>query len=94
MAKFFPSFENIQRLKVQPTQGEWELLYFLKDVLDDNYEVYFQPSINGDNPDIIIMKQSSGVMIIEVKDWQLKHYKIDKNNDWRLNKNNSLIRVC
>ena len=92
MTKIFPSFENIERLKVQPTKGEWELLRFLKDALDDSYEVYFQPYINGDNPDIIIMKKSSGVMIVEVKDWDIKNYEIDEKNNWRLKKNKTLIK--
>ena len=41
MAVLSPSMEVIKRQKVQPTEGEWALLYFLL-TLDDSYEIYFQ----------------------------------------------------
>ena len=31
MAYLYPELENIQRLKVPPTQGEWALVNYLKD---------------------------------------------------------------
>ena len=40
MAIFLPSIENIQKFKVQPTDGEWTLLRFLEKNLDDSFEVY------------------------------------------------------
>ena len=68
MAEVFPSFENIDRLKVKPTEGEIFLVNWLVEHLSDEFEVYFQPFLNGDMPDIIIMKRESGVIIIEVKE--------------------------
>lgn len=82
MAKIFPTFDNIKRLKVKPTDGEWFLLNYLVDNYDEDVEVYFQPFLNGDRPDIILMKKDSGVVIIEVKDWDLSSYKIDQDNKW------------
>ncbi|WP_300817042.1 NERD domain-containing protein [uncultured Parasutterella sp.] len=76
MAQIFPSLETIRQFKVQPTEGEWTLLRFLDKVLDDNFEVYFNPFLNGDRPDIIILKKQGGVLIIEVKDWDLDLYKL------------------
>ena len=76
MANFFPSFEGIREMKVPPTKGEWEFLNFLKAYPDNELEVFFQPNINGDNPDIVLMKKSHGVLIIEVKDWNLDNYYI------------------
>ena len=84
MAQIFPSLETIRQFKVQPTEGEWTLLRFLDKVLDDNFEVYFNPFLNGDRPDIIILKKQGGVLIIEVKDWDLDLYKLDENKNWRL----------
>jgi len=55
MAKLNPPFEIINRLKVPATEGELNILKFLYSVLDDRYEIFFQPFINGDNPDIIVM---------------------------------------
>ncbi len=56
MAQFIPSIEKIQRFRVQPTEGEWHLLRFLETTLDDSFEVYFNPFLNGDRPDIVIMR--------------------------------------
>ena len=68
------------------------LLNFLSSVLDDTYEVYFQPFLNGDNPDIVIMRRGSGVMIIEVKDWHLTNYYLDERGRWRLGSNSAPIK--
>jgi len=92
MAKVFPSIEEIKKLKVQPTKGELCLLNYLIENLEDKTEIYFQPFLNGDMPDIILMKKNVGVAIIEVKDWNLDLYKINKNNDWFLKKNNTSIK--
>lgn len=84
MAKFYPSLDQIDNLRVKPTEGERTLLSFINQNLDNNYEVFFQPYLNGDNPDIIIMRENSGVMIIEVKDWDLKNYKLNDRRNWVL----------
>ena len=84
MAVTYPDLENIQRLKVSPTSGEWNLITYLKDHLDDTYEVFFNPYLDGDRPDIIILKEHCSAFIIEVKDWDLKHYKIADNNRWEV----------
>lgn len=96
MAKVFPSLENINRLKVKPTDGELFLVNYLVEHLPDDYEVYFQPHLNGDFPDIIIMRQGHGVIIVEVKDWSLASYKIDENNHWHLKSDDKvrLISPC
>ncbi|NTX12027.1 NERD domain-containing protein [Myxococcus sp. CA056] len=83
MAIFFPAFENIQRLTTPPTEGELFLLSQLGESLDDTYEVFFNPFLDGDRPDVIVLKKGCGAAIIEVKDWNLVHYRIDRNNKWR-----------
>ena len=82
MALIFPSLENIERLKVVPTEGERFLLKHLVDTLDNTFEIYFQPFLNGLRPDIIIMKKGRGVVIIEVKDWNLDYWTVSKDNSW------------
>jgi hypothetical protein len=84
MAQIFPEIQTIQNLKVSPTTGEFKLLTFLAENLSDDFEVYFQPYLNGDNPDIIIMRKGSGVMIFEVKDWNLNNYELGNNKNWFL----------
>jgi len=92
MAEIEPSFENINRLKVKPTDGELYLLHYLVDNLDSEYEVYFQPFLNGDMPDIVIMRKGAGVIIVEVKDWNLNSYKIDETNKWHVGSKDQVIR--
>jgi len=92
MAILSPTIEVIKRQKVQPTEGEWTLLNFLLDNLDDTYEIYYQPYLNGDNPDFAIMRKGSGVLLIEVKDWNLNHYYVDERTKWRLQKDNTFIK--
>ena len=87
MAIFDPSLEIINKFNVKPTDGEEHLLKFLQRNLDDTYEIYFQPFLNGDRPDIVIMRRDSGVMIIEVKDWNLRSDFYDDDNKCLLNKN-------
>lgn len=91
-SKIHPPLESINKLKVKPTNGELHLLNFLEDNLDENYEVYFQPWINGDNPDIVIMRKNSGVMIIEVKDWDLNHYQLNEKKNWILRKDGTILK--
>jgi hypothetical protein len=92
MAQLKPTIENIKRLKVQPTPGEWFLIEYLTKTLADDYEIYFQPFLNGDRPDFVIMHKNIGVIIIEVKDWALNCYRIDKENKWYLKKGNCLLK--
>jgi hypothetical protein len=92
MALLSPTIEVIKRQKVQPTEGEWTLLNFLLDSLDETYEIYYQPYLNGDNPDFAIMRKGSGVLLIEVKDWNLNHYYVDEKTKWRLQKDETPIK--
>ena len=92
MALLNPTFEVINRLRVPPTEGELYLVKFLSSILDDNYQIYYQPFINGDNPDIIIMRKNSGVLIIEVKDWHLNNYYLDEKKHWRLKENGAYLK--
>lgn len=78
MAKFYPPMSEIMpedpsTLAVQPTEGELFLLRVLEE-LDDAYEVYFQPYINLDHPDVVILRRGHGALVIEVKDWHLEKY--------------------
>ena len=81
MAKFIPELSDIASWRVKPTEGEWYVLTFLKSFLDDTYEVYFNPYLNEDRPDILIMRQYHGVLIIEVKDWNLNNFTVEKASD-------------
>lgn len=92
MALFYPTIERILTMKVPPTEGELSLLRFLESSLDDSFEVYFNPYMNGDRPDVVIVRKRHGVLIIEVKDWDLDAYRLDERKHWIL-KDNSSTRV-
>ena len=92
MATFYPSIEIIKKLKVQPTAGEKALLNFLWSTLDDSYEVFFNPYLNGDRPDILIMRKGNGALIIEVKDWNLANFELDEKKKWVYTPNNSVVK--
>lgn len=84
MAQVTPSFEDIARLRQPATPGELHLLYWLEAQHDAGTQVFFQPCINGDRPDIVLMHRERGLLIIEVKDWDLAHYCVDADNRWSL----------
>ena len=92
MAIFYPDLEKIKTLTVPPEEGELHLLNFLKNNLNDSYEVFFNPFLNGDRPDIIIMRKGFGVMIIEVKDWKFANYYLDDKRKWRLKQNHAYLK--
>jgi hypothetical protein len=88
MSRLFPSAQVINRL----TEGERHLLSALQGFLDDSFEVYCQPYLNGDNPDIIVVRQRYGVLIIEVKDWRLVSYRLGRGRHWTLEKNGAQVK--
>lgn len=92
MAIFIPSIEKILQFKVKPEPGELVLLQFLEKTLDDSFEIYFNPYMNGDRPDVVIMRKGYGVLIIEVKDWNLDNYILDKRKHWVLKTNNVVVK--
>lgn len=92
MAKIIPSIEDATKAKQPPTEGEIHLLKYLEQNFDTEAEVYFQPCFNGDRPDIVIIKEDVGVIIIEVKDWNLDCYEINGNNQWLLKKTGTILK--
>ena len=99
MAKLYPSPEVIKKRKPAATPGERALLSFLMHNYNDEYEIFFQPFLNGDLPDVIVVHRGCGVMIFEVKDWNLSNYNITSNGKWivkangEVNKNTPLRQV-
>lgn len=92
MAKLSPSLKIIQSQKVKPTEGELTILRFLEKNLDDSYEIFFQPFLNGDCPDLAILKKGHGAILIEVKDWNLDKYDINDSGNWSLKSNKAQLK--
>jgi len=92
MAILIPGIEKALASKQKPTEGEIFLLRYLEKHFGDDATVFFQPCFNGDRPDIVVLDRVRGVIIIEVKDWQLSNYQLDNKNNWLLKKNGVLLR--
>ncbi len=92
MAKIIPEIEKAKLSRQPPTEGELFLLAYLEENFDPEAEVYFQPCFNGERPDIVIIKKGVGAIVVEVKDWNLASYSVDTKNQWRLLKNQALLR--
>lgn len=91
-ARCYPDSEQLASLKVPLEPGEAHLVAFLCEELGDEYEVYVQPFLNGDRPDIVLVRPDAGVLIIEVKDWDLSRYSYVDPKTWRLVSDNTVIR--
>lgn len=92
MAKLFPSLEEIKNKKMKITEGEKVLLEFLNRELNDDYEVYFKPNINGDKPQIVIVREKYGVVILGVKEWELQDYYVDESGNFRKKKDFNVFK--
>ncbi|MFC1559067.1 UvrD-helicase domain-containing protein [Gemmatimonadota bacterium] len=74
MSRLFPNWDQIPTLTQKLTPGEERLTRYLDDHLPDEWEIYVQPFLNGDRPDCVLLHPHKGIVIIEVKDWNPKHY--------------------
>ena len=90
MAKLYPPIEVIKKRKPEATPGERRLLSFLLNNYGDDYEIFYQPFLNGDLPDVILIHKGGGILIFEVKDWDLSNYHVDEAGKWIVNVNNSV----
>lgn len=88
------TWDEIDRLPQPATEGEKHILHWLADNLNDEYEVFFQPYLNGDRPDIVILRQNGGVVVIEVKDYNMSLYGTTNKDIWTvLDKNGNKQRI-
>jgi len=92
MPTFYPEIEIAKKSHQPLTEGELFFLDYLNSTLSQSSEVFIQPMINGDQPDIVVLKKNHGLIIIEVKDWNLEYYKINSITDWRIKSNNTEIK--
>ncbi len=86
--RIYPSWEEIENFRNPLTEGELYLARYLDKYLPHEWEIYVQPYMNGDRPDIVILNPNVGLMIFEVKDWNLNLYKKEYKKEKRQEKNN------
>ena len=91
MALCFPDLDTVDAFKVPLTPGERALTTALVEHLDEGFEVYVQPFLNGDRPDLVVVRKGVGVLVIEVKDWRLATYHTG-GPTWRLRENDAAVK--
>ena len=72
--RIYPSWGQISILKQPLTEGEVALATYLDNNLPNEWEIYLQPYLNGDRPDIVLLNENVGMMVIEVKDYKYGAY--------------------
>ncbi len=91
MALLHPEMSQIEKFVPHPEAGELALIRFLAEHLDDTFEVFFQPMLDGDRPDVVILKENYGAVIWEVKDWLLEHYEFTPSGECHLRRNGTVL---
>ena len=84
LAVLYPQISQIEEFVPHPEAGELALIRFLADHLDDTFHVFFQPMMDGDKPDVVILNQDCGVVSWEVKDCNLEHYNFTSDGQCQL----------
>lgn len=85
MASLYPSYKEILRDIPKHPEAELKLIKYLEKNLPDDCTIYVQPEYNYSFPDIIILREHHGVVIIEVNNWNMENYKYHKIIDEKTN---------
>ena len=76
--RIFPPWSEINNFKQPLMPGEKFFAEYLDKNLPENWNIYLKTELDwggaGKPPDIVIAHKSNGIMIIEVKDINLKKY--------------------
>lgn len=79
-SRLYPNWHDIEKMRLKKEKGEIELLKYLDKNLEKEWEIYYQPHMNGEHPDIILLNPHYGLTVIEVKDWERTSYRKDPRN--------------
>ena len=66
-----PPALELEKLRQPLTQGEQEVFDYFNDNLPEGWEIYIQPHMNGLRPDFVLLHERAGIVVVEVKDWNL-----------------------
>ncbi|MGE7205455.1 NERD domain-containing protein [Sphingomonas sp. NPDC019816] len=71
-----PPRNELDSLRQPLTAGERLVFDQLDRELDEAWEIYLQPHLNGTRPDFVLLNPTVGIVVIEVKDWNFDamHY--------------------
>lgn len=72
MTRFFsPPKDELNKLRTELTPGEKSVCKFFNRHLDEDWDIYIQPHLNGLRPDFVLLNPKTGIAVFEVKDWNL-----------------------
>lgn len=105
--RLYPSWEQLKDQNNPLTDGERTLIQYLDNYLPKdplwskalglkNYNgwlIFAQPFLNGTRPDIIIFNPKVGIVIYEVKDWNLDFYQWTKEDGLTVNDGRGIYSV-
>lgn len=77
MSRIYPTWEHLDTLLPPLTEGERHLAIYLDENLPQTWSIYVQPYLNNMRPDIVVMNPNVGIVVFEVKDWNLNNYYFD-----------------
>jgi hypothetical protein len=66
-----PPRSQLGSLRQPLTAGEKKVFQFFDEHLDQEWEIYIQPHLNGLRPDFVLLNPNVGIAVFEVKDWNL-----------------------
>ncbi len=70
--KVSPPVSEHHRLRDPLTDGEKMVFEFFDTHLDEAWEIYIQPHMNGLRPDFVLLNPNVGIAVFEVKDWSMR----------------------
>ena len=79
-----PPRDQLDKLRQPLTDGEKRVFEFFDTHLDEKWEIYIQPHLNGLRPDFVLLNETVGIAVFEVKDWDLDamEYWVEPHGDW------------
>jgi len=80
MGRIFPSWDDLKNLRTPLTEGECALARLLDNHLPEQWRIYVQPYINDMRPDIVVVNPNIGMVVFEVKDWDISRYTFENNH--------------
>lgn len=94
-SRIFPDWSQMASLHTPLTEGESNFLHFLDENLPkdpswregqnlEDYKgwlIFAQPFLNGARPDVVVFHPFVGIIIYEVKEWNLSNYSWKKRED-------------
>jgi hypothetical protein len=74
----------VPAIPITRTEGERKVIISIQKSLSDNWYVYYEPTINGVNPDFVMFSDSYGILLLEVKDYYFNTLKYISPDIWRI----------